>query len=436
MGLYNQAVNNANVTKFRIYSNKDGKFADITQKEGLFVNLHYYESILENQVKATAIIADTGYSIEGDGKYVGLIEGLDLSGGEKVEIHIEDGYENKLKFSEERIFRIGRIRNKVEHTQNMVFIIDLVTEEFFRNELVETRVDEFFEGKISDSIDKILKNFLKTPKDLEIEVTENEYSFNGHIEKPLYKCTSLGKRCIPEGGTENTAGFFFFETYDGFQFRSIEKLLDENNEYKKYIYNNTTELPPEYDGKILSATPVINIDVQQKMSIGAWGSQIKTYNYFDTGYIEKEFLTEKEGASGVNLAGWNLPVLPDEILEKPTRIISKMQPYGVKQLIDKENSKKKDYDVEQISAQAASRYNQLFTIILNIVIAGDFSHRAGNLIYCDFPELSSDRTQVVSGKNSGLYMIASLTQQIDARDGTYTLLSLVRDSYGRKPYKR
>jgi hypothetical protein len=318
----------------------------------------------------------------------------------------------------------------------MVFIIDLVTEEFFRNEWVETRVDEFFEGKISGSIDKILKNFLKTPKDLEIEVTENEYSFNGHIEKPLYKCTSLGKRCIPEGGTENTAGFFFFETYDGFQFRSIEKLLDENNEYKKYIYNNTTELPPEYDGKILSATPVINIDVQQKMSIGAWGSQIKTYNYFDTGYIEKEFLTEKEGASGVNLAGWNLPVLPDEILEKPTRIISKMQPYGVKQLIDKENSKKKDYDVEQISAQAASRYNQLFTIILNIVIAGDFSHRAGNLIYCDFPELSSDRTQVVSGKNSGIYMIASLTQQIDARDGTYTLLSLVRDSYGRKPYKR
>lgn len=436
MGLYNQAVNNANVTKFRIYSNKNGKFADITQKEGLFVNLHYYESILENQVKAIAIIADTGYSIEGDGKYVGLIEGLDLSGGEKVEIHIEDGYENKLKFSEERIFRIGRIRNKVEHTQNMVFIIDLVTEEFFRNELVETRVDEFFEGKISGSIDKILKNFLKTPKDLEIEVTENEYSFNGHIEKPLYKCTSLGKRCIPEGGTENTAGFFFFETYDGFQFRSIEKLLDENNEYKKYIYNNTTELPPEYDGKILSVTPVINIDVQQKMSIGAWGSQIKTYNYFDTGYIEKEFLAEKEGASGVNLAGWNLPVLPDEILEKPTRIISKMQPYGVKQLIDKENSKKKDYDVEQISAQAASRYNQLFTIILNIVIAGDFSHRAGNLIYCDFPELSSDRTQVVSGKNSGIYMIASLTQQIDARDGTYTLLSLVRDSYGRKPYKR
>jgi hypothetical protein len=84
MGLNNQAVKEFNVTKFRIYSNKNGKFADIPQKEGIFVNLHYYESILENQIKATAIIADTGYSIENDGKYVGLIEGLDLSGGELV----------------------------------------------------------------------------------------------------------------------------------------------------------------------------------------------------------------------------------------------------------------------------------------------------------------------------------------------------------------
>lgn len=436
MGLNNQAVNNFNVTRFRIYSNTNGKFADITQKEGLFVNLHYYESILENQIKATAIIADTGYSIESDGKYVGLIEGLDLSGGEFVELHIEDGYGNKLRFSEERVFRIGRIRNKMEHTQNMVFVIDLVTEEFFKNELVETRVDEPFEGKISDSVYKILQNFLKTPKDLNIEVTENEYPFNAHVEKPLYKCTSLGTRCIPEGGTETSAGFFFFENYDGFQFRSIEKLLDERNEYKRYIYNNTTELPKEYHGKIIQATPVINIDVQQKMAIGAYGSQIKTYNFFDTGYKEKQFSTQKEGDKGVNLAGFNIPSLPDDILEKPTRIISKMQPYGIKQPIDKDKSKKKDYDVEFIIAQAASRYNQLFTIVLNIVIAGDFSHRAGNLIYCDFPQLSSDRTQVVSGKNSGIYMIASLIQQLDARDGAYTQLTLVRDSYGRKPFKR
>lgn len=436
MGLYNQAVTNFNITKFRIHSNKDGKFADIPQKEGIFVNLHYYESILENQVKATAIIADTGYSIENNGKYVGLIEGLDLSGGEKVELHMEDGYGNQLRFSDERIFRIGRIRNKVEHTQNMVFVIDLMTDEFFKNELVETRVDGYFEGRINLSVKSILENYLKTPKDLDLDETENPYSFNGHTEKPLYKCTTLARRSIPKGGKTTSAGFFFFENYDGFKFKSIEGLLDKERSYKKYIFNNTTELPVGYDGKVLQATPVINIDVQQKMSIGAWGSQIKTYNYFDTGYTQKDFSVELEGAQGVNLAGKQLPSLPDDIIGKPTRIISKMQPYGIKQPITKEKSKEKDYDVEEIAAQAASRYNQLFTIVLNIVIAGDYSHRAGDLIYCDFPELSSDKTQVVSGKNSGFYMIANLTQQLDVRDGTYTQLTLVRDSYGRLPFKR
>lgn len=436
MGINNQAVNNFNVTRFRIYSNKNGKFADIPQKEGIFVNLHYYESILENSIKATAIIADTGYSIEKNGKYVSLIEGLDLSGGEFVELHMEDGYGNKLEFSGRRVLRIGKIRNKIEHTQNMVFVIDLVTKEFFDNETVETRVDESFEGRISNSVDKILKKFLKTNKNIEVEVTENEYSFNGNpdTDTPFYKCTWCATMSIPEDGRETSAGFFFFENYDGYKFRSIEKLLDKRRGYKKYIYTSTTDLPVGYDGKIVQLVPIINIDVQKQMSIGANNSLVKTYNYFDNKYTEYKFLSKNEGKRGVNLAGFNLPILPDDIINKPTRIITQMQPIGVKQSIDKDKSKKKDYDVNLIKAQASSRYNQLFTIVLNIVIAGDFSHRAGDLIYCDFPELSSDKTQVVSGKNSGIYMIANLIQQLDVQAGAWTQLTLVRDSYGRKPF--
>ena len=437
MGLNNQAVKEFNVTRFRIFSNTNGKFADIPQKEGIFVNLHYYESILENCIKATAIIADTGYSIEKDRKYVSLIEGLDMCGGEKVELHIEDGYGNKLQFSGEKCLYIGKIRNKIEHTQNIVFVIDLVTKEFFANELVETRVDQYFEGSISESVKIILQQFLKTEKNVDdIEETENSYTFNGHIEKPFYKCTWLGKRSIPKGGKTSSAGFFFYETYDGFKFKSIEKLLDEKNGYKKYIYTNTTELPSGYDGKILEYLPTINIDVQQKMMIGAYGSLVRTYDFFQNKYEEKEITSEREGKTGVNLAGTELPCLPDEFFGKPTRTISKMQPYGVLKPINKDKSKEPDYVVNEITAQAASRYNQLFTIILTIVIAGDFSHRAGNLIYCDFPELSSDKTQIVSGKNSGIYMIANVTQQLDAVSGAYTQLTLVRDSYGRKPFKR
>lgn len=433
MGLNNQEAREYNILKFVIHSNVNDKSCDVNRG---FINLHYYESILENYVKATVTIADTGYSVDTDEKFVSLIEGLDLCGGERVELKIKDGYNNILDFSNERCLYIGRIRNKIEHTQNMIFVIDLVTKEFFTNELVETRVDKRFDGRISNSVTDILTNFLKTEKSLDIESTENEYSFNGHTEKPFYKCTWLGKRSIPEGGREKSAGFFFFETYNGFHFKSIEKLLDENRTYKTYIYNNTTELPSGYYGKILEAVPTINIDVQQKMMIGAYGAEVRSYNFYDTNYSETPLEVNPEGDSGINLAGNNLPCLPDDLFGKPTRIISKIQPIGVVQKIDKDNSKKKDYDINEIIAQAASRYNQLFTIVLKITITGDLSHRAGDLIYCDLSELSSSKTQIVSGKNSGLYMIVNATQFIDARDGAFTKLTLARDSYGRKPFKR
>lgn len=433
MEFNNQIAREYNITKFVIHSNVSDNAVDVNRG---FVNLHYYENILENYVKATVIIADTGYTIEKDNKLVSLIEGLSLSGGEKVELHFEDGLGNKMNFSKEKCLYIGRIRNRIESTRSMVFVLDLVTKEFFTNELVETRVNKRFNGKISTSVERILKEFLKTEKNIDIEPTENEYSFNGHIEKPFYKCTWLGKKSIPIGGTSKTAGFFFFETYDGFNFKSIEKLLDDTRPYKKYIYNDSTYLPKGYDGKIIESEPIINIDVQQKMLIGTYGSQVKTYNFFNNAYEEIDISPYKEGDRGINLAGRELPNLPSDLFGSPTRILSKLQPYGINQSIDQAGSQKKDYNVTDITAQAAIRYNQLFTIILKITIAGDLSHRAGDIIFCDFPELSSESFQKYSGRNSGIYMISGVIHMMDARRGLFTELTLVRDSYGRKPYKR
>ena len=54
MGLNNQAVKEFNVTRFRIYSNKNGKFADIPQKEGIFVKL--YRLLVAKQINVLIII--------------------------------------------------------------------------------------------------------------------------------------------------------------------------------------------------------------------------------------------------------------------------------------------------------------------------------------------------------------------------------------------
>lgn len=438
MSLLNQQIKEYNISKFVIYSTDGSKNCDV---RGGFARLQYTESILENYLKLSVTIADTGYSVEKDGELVGLIEGLELSGTEYVELKMEDGLGNFLDFSlsEGTALRIIKIRNSVIDNESMVFTLDLATTEYLENKFVDKRVSGYFSGKISDSVKKILEDYLKTEKELDIEETVNSYNFTGKTtDTPFYKCTWLGKRSIPTtpGANEKSAGFFFFETYDGFKFKSIEKLFDQTG-YKKYISNNSTYCPSGYDGKILEVVPSIDIDVEQKMDIGAYGVKVETFNYFDKVYQEA-IVSSDENA--FNLAGDNLPKFSAEFYttdsaNRATGLFSKIQPVGVAQSITSEKSQQKDYDVQSITAQATIRYNQLYTMILSVTIAGDLSHRAGDLIFCDFPKLTSSKTNTVSGRNSGIYMIADLTQFISARDGIYTKMNLVRDSFGRKSFK-
>ena len=37
----------------------------------------------------------------------------------------------------------------------------------------------------------------------------------------------LSKQSIPQGGEDGSAGFLFFETADGYHFKSIDKLFDK-----------------------------------------------------------------------------------------------------------------------------------------------------------------------------------------------------------------
>lgn len=83
--------------------------------------------------------------------------------------------------------------------------------------------------------------------------------------------------------------------------------------------------------------------------------------------------------------------------------------------------------------QSATRYNSLFSIKLSLIIAGDISIRAGDIIHCDFPELSSKENIDYSQKKSGIYMVSDVGHRI-TKNSCYTMLNLVRESIGRKPF--
>ena len=91
------------------------------------------------------------------------------------------------------------------------------------------------------------------------------------------------------------------------------------------------------------------------------------------------------------------------------------------------------YDATKTMVQSVMRYNQMFLVKINIMIAGDFSLRAGDMIYCEFPKLSTEPNTRSNKKSGGLYMISSLCHSITPRD-SYTSLTLVRDTFGIKNF--
>jgi len=228
----------AQITLFEIYSN----YNDPVDVKSGCIELNYYESILDNSIRATATIADTGFrSPTGTGNDVASVEkdDINLTVGEKVHLKIYDGNQFPLDFIDKKQFRIEEVRNVDESTNKMTYIIDLFSKESIDNELEQYRVKQRYDGKVSDSVNKILKEVLKTPKDVDIDTTLNKLSFIGNVDKPFYKLTWLGPRSVPEipDAKGTLAGFFFYETYDGFKYKSIDKLFEQKPK-KKYIFNN------------------------------------------------------------------------------------------------------------------------------------------------------------------------------------------------------
>jgi hypothetical protein len=421
------------IDRIDIISNKDPS-KTVSVANGT-IRLMYYESILQDTIRATVTFADTGNAI--DDKTA--LEGLPIVGQEKVQIKFKDNNDQTLDL----VLYVNKVTPLADDTTKSMVQLDLVSKEYILNEKI--RLNTRFDGKISDHIRKILtdQNYLATKKKLDIEETTNTYNFIGNNKKPYYAMNWLSKKSVPNlsKAKGNTAGYFFYETAEGFKFKSIDSMLSQEKK-KSIIYNQTpdsrgTNLPSGYDAKALDYSKDNRVDVQEKLQMGAFSTRTVLFDPF-TCYYEVLTPNAKEKEKSLKLGGKELPVLNPEfnrtgqnkdfsrttymLLDKGTL------PTGdTKQQVEK--SKEENFEPKDILNQAIMRYNQLYSIKTTITIAGDFSLHAGDAIFMDAPELAPE-TKDVSKENGGLYIIADLCHYVSTKE-TYTKLNLVRDSFGR-----
>lgn len=429
----------SNITQLDIVSNKTGQVVSVT---GGTVGLFYYESILQDSIRATVTFADAGNTINNKT----ALDGLPIVGQEQVQVKFSDNNENELDLT----LYVNKVTPLSDDTTKSLVQLDLTSKEFIMNEKV--RLNERFDGKISEHIRKILtnKNYLGTEKEVDIEETSNNYNFVGNNRKPYYAMNWLSKKSISAEAQKKgeSAGYFFFETYEGFKFKSIDGLLSQEKK-KSILYNQSPDsrgenLPPGYDVKALDYEKDNSVDVQEKLQMGAFSTRTILFDPFSC-YYEVVTQNAKDKEDSLRLAGKELPVLNSEFnREGRNKEFSRTQymlldrgtlPSGSgtgKNQQQLQKSKQLNFEARDILNQSIRRYGQLFSQKSTITIAGDFSLHAGDVIFLDAPELQTDtKNDDVNKESGGLYIIADLCHYISPKE-TYTKLNLVRDSFGRK----
>ena len=142
----------AQITKLTIFSNEDeSRNVDL---RGGTIRLMYYESLLQDTVRATIIYADSGDTIKGpDGKKLSAAEGLPIVGQERVELVFEDNNENEISFNKKgnNSLYINKITPVVQDTTKSLMMLDLVSREYILNEKV--RLNTRFDGLISKHVE-------------------------------------------------------------------------------------------------------------------------------------------------------------------------------------------------------------------------------------------------------------------------------------------
>ena len=428
----------AQVTKAQVTGNESGKTASLT---GGFVQIMYYESILQDSIKVDYIFADAGNSV--DKKSV--MEGLPLVGTEDFELEFEDNQEVKLEFNagNKNTLIVNKITPQVAGDAGKEIVtLNLVSEEFIRNEEGASRINVRMDGPISDHIESILKNFLITEKELHIEETINNFNFVGNNKKPYYTMNWLSKFGIPSGGEGSVSGYFFWETSEGFHFKSIDSLFSkqENPLKKKFIFTATDDsqgIPEGFDGKILELLEDNRIDFQNKIMMGAFGTKLVVFNPFDCFY--EAISQTAEDAPPLDVGGDALPIFNKKFdnpsaEENFTRTTFMYVDTGTlpsgdnKEQIDK--NEKPNFESQLVLNQGIRRYNQFFSQQMTITIGGDFSLHAGDAIFVDVPSVKSETDDERNDKSGGRYVIADLCHYVSTKE-TYTKMNLVRDSFGR-----
>lgn len=397
------------------------------------VALRYFENLFSPTITVEITVTNTGGAVKGkDGSLQSVYSGLPLRGGERVFIKIAgNSNTNKgIDLSDEPLY-VSKITNVIREGQRESFTLKLVSRESITNET--SRVyKKFKRAPVTDHAKTIVKESLLSEKTLNSDDAINQYGFIGNLKRPFDVLTMLASKSVADTGVP---GYFFYETIDGYNFRSIDKLIVEGKASPKaeYYHQEDQNYKKSTDDRILSYAVTRNNDLLEKLRMGTYASFLAQFDPYESKFsrLVEGKRTIKDFAEKATFLG-DEPDVPqlfgangagfDNI---PSRIFSSVLDIGV---MEKDVSKAPGNDAKNYQRDALFRYNYLFMQTLEMAVPLNTTLSVGNVIRCNFLKVSSNNKEF-DRENSGLYMIKELCHHFDERQ-SLTSMKLLRDTFG------
>ena len=378
--------------------------------------IDYYESVDSPTISMTVTFIDTDQVISRKG----------ISGGEYIDLIIEvQGFDDFKLVQKKHNLILNSVKNVITETNKQIATLEFISVESYINETA--RVNKKFSGNVSQTVFELLigdKKGIQTSKKLDKHDATNSYSFVGNLKRPFDTVQWLCQKA--QSSTKNF-GFLFYENFDGYHFKSIEKLLEQE---PSFTYTHTDKPYDKDTGafKILQNKMVQTNDIGMNLRMGMYANRTI---YVDIVNQTKEIVDFK-------ITDFNLkkpPKLLNGIEDFPTRLMLRVNDFGVAQ----KGSKKKDVQLESELAvyqnKSYIRNNLLFSQSFKISTSLNPDLRVGQVIEIKLPVKKGDGESKTDSYGtektndpSGKYLISGLRQIIGGQKSE-SQLTLIRDVF-------
>lgn len=395
------------------------------------VNFSYYESIFSPIVTASLTYVDTGdlvrsnKSVDVQERTGTLLEALPIQGRgkEKISFKIENA-SGELDFTSAPMLVSDPIPVFQDDTRESVRL-NLLSKYSTINENIN--LYKKYYNTISSSVQKILTEELKIPTEkLKIDATSNSSSISGSGQRPFDVIINAATKSLSSSGGP---GFFFWETREGFHFKSIDDMISSES-VQTYNYHNvaTSSLDdPNTNYRILNEPSYKNnSNLLNDLRVGLYRSKNVSFD-FSTFEYKQEFLNlSKSGFKTLgNYADYSNTFDESESFTRTNFFIldSGLTNPGITTFID---NNERFY-----LPQSLSRYNLLMSQVLDITVPCNLKLKAGDVITCEFKKRSTgDLSSGSIGQlQSGRYIITHLCHNFTPKR-SFSSLRIVRDTPG------